>query len=422
MAAAAGAMLLVPAVVAGEPINLTSVSHTADGDVGRGLMGLTDPSTVSADGELPESQQVGSDVLDNAGNPDLLNVTGFDLPNGPLAIPGVMLQAYQRAAGTLRTLQPGCNLDWTLLASIGRIESGHARGGQVFANGDTVRPILGPVLNGGGFAAIADTDSGRYDGETRWDRAVGAMQFIPSTWAGYAADGNADRVANPHNVFDATVAAGKYLCSGGMNLSDPQQRAAAVFRYNHSDSYVRTVLIWADAYAKGVQPLPSTPVPSLPQQQLALPAAIVPGVVAGPGLAPGDTASTPPGSSAPVGTPSTPPSTATSTSPTTTPTCPPSSSPTTTTSPSTTPSTPTTTPSTDPGCPVSTTPESPTSTPPTTTASSPAGETSSTTGGTTDMTTGTISGTLDPTTDLTTGTISGTLSDPTIQATSPAGP
>jgi hypothetical protein len=400
MAAAAGAMLLVPVVVAGEPpVNLTPTTHAADGDVGRGLMGLTDPSTVSADGALPEKQQVG--------NPDLVNVTGFDLPSGQLAMPGVMLQAYQRAADTLRRLQPGCNLHWSLLASIGRIESGHARGGQVFANGDTVHPILGPVLNGGGFAAIADTDGGRYDGETRWDRAVGAMQFIPSTWAGYAADGNGDRVANPHNVFDAAVAAGKYLCSGGMNLADPQQRAAAVFRYNQSDSYVRTVLIWADAYAKGVQPLPSTPVPTLPQQQLMQPADVAPGVVAVPDPAlVGVGASVPPESPVPVGTPSIPPPTETPTSsptetPTsspTTPTCPPATSPTTPTSPST----PTTTPPTDPGCPVSTTPTSPTTTDPTTT----------------DPTTGTISGTLDLPSDPT----SGTLSDPTIQPTSPTGP
>ena len=86
------------------------------------------------------------------------------------------------------------------------------------------------------------------------------MQFIPSTWQGYAADGNGDGSASPHNVYDATLAAGKYLCSGNLDLSNPQDRATAVFRYNHSDSYVRTVLIWADAYAKGVDPLPQDPV------------------------------------------------------------------------------------------------------------------------------------------------------------------
>src|SRR2546428_256278 len=123
----------------------------------------------------------------------------------------------------------------------------------------------GPVLDGGGFAAISDTDGGVYDGDNRWDRAVGPMQFLPSTWRQYASDGNGDRVMSPHNIYDATLAAGKYLCSGGLNMADPTQRASAVFRYNRSDSYVRTVLIWADAYAKGVTPLESTPVASLPQ-------------------------------------------------------------------------------------------------------------------------------------------------------------
>lgn len=412
MAAAAGAMLLVPAVVAGEPVNFDAASHAAEGDAGRGLIGLTDPRLVSADGALAEDDQIGADVLDHAGNPDLLNVTGLDLPNGPLGIPGTMLQAYQRAAQTLAAQQPNCKLTWSLLASIGRIESNHARGGQVFANGDTVRPILGPVLNGGGFAAIADTDAGRYDGETRWDRAVGAMQFIPSTWVAYASDGNGDRVTNPHNVYDATLAAGRYLCSGGLDLSNPQQRAAAVFRYNHSDSYVRTVLIWADAYDKGVQPLPSTPVPAYPP--MALPAPPVGGGATGQVPPPDTGAGAPPSSSVPPDVPSTSPSSP-STPPSTTPTCPPA-----TTDPTTTPSTTTPTTTTTPlppDCPPSTTPSSPsTTTPdttsPTTTDSAPTGEITST------LASPTSSTAADPTT----GTFSGTLSDPTIEATSPVGP
>ena len=121
--------------------------------------------------------------------------------------------------------------------------------------------ILGPVLNGGGFAAIRDTDGGSYDGDAAGTARSAPMQFIPSTWAGYAADGNDNGVSSPHNVYDATLAAGKYLCSGGLDLSNPQDRATAVCRYNHSDSYVATVLLWADAYANGFHPMPSDPVP-----------------------------------------------------------------------------------------------------------------------------------------------------------------
>ncbi|MFC4854033.1 lytic transglycosylase domain-containing protein [Actinophytocola glycyrrhizae] len=260
LAAATSTVLMVAAAVAGEPISLASNVTQVAGGVGDGLNGMTDPGSVSASGRLAEDDRIGADLLDGVDDLDNLLDLGQDVPSGKLGINGTMLGAYMQAAQALASTQPNCKLHWSLLASIGRIESNHARGGRLDAEGNTSPQILGPVLNGGGFAAIRDTDGGKWDGDSRWDRAVGAMQFIPSTWEGYAADGNADGVRSPHNVYDATVAAGKYLCSGGMDLSNPQDRATAVFRYNHSNSYVATVLSWADAYARGVDPMPSDPV------------------------------------------------------------------------------------------------------------------------------------------------------------------
>ena len=52
-------------------------------------------------------------------------------------------------------------------------------------------------------------------------RAMGPMQFLPGTWARYASDGDGDGKADPQNLFDATLAAARYLCSGGLNLRDP---------------------------------------------------------------------------------------------------------------------------------------------------------------------------------------------------------
>ena len=261
LAAAAGSLLLVPgAMTAGDTLALAAHQKPAP-QAPRPIP--TNPDVVGVDGSLPASSQVGTQLLANAGKPLDLAGAGprLDLPNGPLGIPGAALQAYMRAADLMKTLAPDCHIGWPLLASIGRIESGHARGGQVDAHGNTLSPILGPVLNGGGFAAIADTDGGQYDGDPVWDRAVGPMQFIPSTWRGYASDGNADGITSPSNIYDATLGAAKYLCSGGYDLANPQEQAIAVFRYNHSDSYVQTVLLWADAYARGVTPLPMTPVP-----------------------------------------------------------------------------------------------------------------------------------------------------------------
>jgi membrane-bound lytic murein transglycosylase B len=363
MVAAAGAMLLIPAVVSSEPAISSTASETALDGVGNGLMGLTDPETVNTDGTLSQSDQIGADLLRDAGNPAQLGLDGLDLPSGPLGIPGVMLDAYKRTEATLAKSQPNCHLSWSLLASIARIESSHARGGQVFANGDTINPILGPVLNGGGFAAIADTDGGRYDGDNRWDRAVGAFQFIPSTWTTYASDGNGDRIANPNNVFDASLAAGKYLCSGGLDLADPQQRAASVFRYNHSDTYVRVVLIWADAYLQNVTPIPTTPLPTIPMVQ-----AVAPPVEPGPADSTTTTTTTP----LPDTTTTTPPTTTTPTTPTT-PTCPPATPPPSSSTPPSTPSTPPSSTPTTPTCPPSTDPTTPpSSTPtPTTTTTTP---------------------------------------------------
>ena len=170
---------------------------------------------------------------------------------GNLTIPARMLEAYQAAARSTARTDPSCHLTWSLVASIGRIESGHARGGNVTASGRTVSPILGPVLNGGAFAAIRDTDNGRLDGDRTWDRAVGPMQFIPSSWALYSRDANGDGTADPHQVDDAALATAGYLCAGDRDLRDTATLRRAVFGYNHSWDYVDTVLAWMTAYDEG---------------------------------------------------------------------------------------------------------------------------------------------------------------------------
>src|SRR4051812_34646507 len=111
-------------------------------------------------------------------------------------LPATVLAAYKKAAAEISASDPNCRLPWQLLAGIGKVESGQARGGAVDAEGTTLQPILGPQLNGHGFALIPDTDGGRYDGDRTHDRAVGPMQFIPSTWSeggpdrtGWGADG-----------------------------------------------------------------------------------------------------------------------------------------------------------------------------------------------------------------------------------------
>ena len=172
---------------------------------------------------------------------------------------------------------PSCHLPWTLLAGIGRVESGNAAGGRVDAAGTTHGRILGPRLDGATSRRRHDPRHRRrrLDGDTAFDRAVGPMQFIPSTWKTFAKDGNNDGVVSPHNVFDAAVAAANYLCAGGGDLSQPAAQRAALLRYNRSDAYGALVLRWAAAYGAGVSVIPdgTGPVPStLPTPPAQVPA------------------------------------------------------------------------------------------------------------------------------------------------------
>jgi hypothetical protein len=171
-------------------------------------------------------------------------------------IPATVLAAYRQAETRLGRADPSCNLPWQLLAAIGKVESGQARGGRVDAQGTTLSPILGPVLNGDGFANISDTDDGAYDGDATYDRAVGPMQFIPSTWARWGQDANGDGRRDPNNIYDAALAAGHYLCAGQRNLTVKADLDRAILSYNHSTAYLRTVLSWLSFYRQGSHAVP----------------------------------------------------------------------------------------------------------------------------------------------------------------------
>lgn len=186
-------------------------------------------------------------------------------------IPATVEAAYRKAEANLAATQPTCHLSWWMLAGIGYVESGHAAGGQVDANGRVLTPILGPVLDGSTpqTATVVDTDRGAYDGDAVHDRAVGPMQFLPATWRGFGADGNGDGTADPQNVYDAALSAGRYLCASGGDLADPASLHTAILRYNPSETYVTNVLAAGQAYRDGLTPPPvyvpsPTPTPTLP--------------------------------------------------------------------------------------------------------------------------------------------------------------
>jgi membrane-bound lytic murein transglycosylase B len=192
-----------------------------------------------------------------AGGPGATAGAGVAPVGGDRSVPALALRAYREAAAWAAGFDPGCGLSWTVLAGIGRVESNHGRYGgaatRFGASGTVTPPIVGPPLDGRGVARIADSDGGRWDGDTVWDRAVGPMQFIPSTWRRLGRDGNDDGVADPNNLFDSAVSAAAYLClSVDGSLSDPSVLRQAIYNYNHSWPYVDAILGWARLYAGGV--------------------------------------------------------------------------------------------------------------------------------------------------------------------------
>jgi cell wall-associated NlpC family hydrolase len=130
-------------------------------------------------------------------------------------IPAAMLTLYQEAATTC----PG--LPWTVLAAIGTVESD---------NGQSTLPGVHSGANSAG--------------------AEGPMQFEPATFAAYdepVPPGGANP-PSPYDPTDAVYAAARDLCANG--AENGANLSAAVYAYNHSDTYVSEVLDLANSYGQ----------------------------------------------------------------------------------------------------------------------------------------------------------------------------
>ncbi len=135
------------------------------------------------------------------------------MADAPVAdIPSDYLELY-RAAGARY------GIDWAVLAGIGKVECDHGR----------------------------DPDpSCRREGAVNQAGAGGPMQFLAATWAVYGVDGDDDGRRDRWDAADAIYSAANYLHAVGA----PASYSRAIFAYNHSASYVRSVLSWATRYRK----------------------------------------------------------------------------------------------------------------------------------------------------------------------------
>jgi hypothetical protein len=221
------------------------------------------PASASPDGTLPDGSTVPEQAIEApaslstraqlapgvGGDPDA--AVDNAAVNG---IPSAALAAYLRAETVINAADTSCHLPWQLVAAIGRVESDHGRvhGSHLTGEGLARPAIYGLPLDGTqGTARIGDTDAGLLDHDTEFDRAVGPMQFIPSTWAVVGVDADGDSQRDPQDIDDAALATSVYLCSGDDDLATEAGRRSSVFRYNHSEEYVDLVLAFYDAYVAG---------------------------------------------------------------------------------------------------------------------------------------------------------------------------
>ncbi|GGH61409.1 hypothetical protein [Rothia aerolata] len=166
-------------------------------------------------------------------------------------IPQRVLAAYAGAALRTSETQPQCQLSWNTLAGIGSVETAHGQylGSSVDDAGQVTPGIFGPALDGSeGVMEIKDTDHGELDDDQRWDRAVGPMQFIPTSWEGPKQDGNADGNYDPQQIDDAVLTAAEHLCQGESLTTDAGWNSA-IAGYNRSVVYANKVAEKAEEYA-----------------------------------------------------------------------------------------------------------------------------------------------------------------------------
>ena len=229
------------------------------------LAGVGATSAVADDGSttLPDGTSIPTQAIEAPASVSKPGVTAPGMSGdtksivanaSTMGIPAAALAAYQRAETVINTADKSCNISWQLIAAIGRVESDHGRfgGNSLNADGLATPGIFGIALDGSNNTArIMDSDAGLYDSDARFDRAVGPMQFIPSTWRVVGVDADSDGERNPQDIDDAALASAVYLCSGDDDLSAEAGQRAAVYRYNHSQSYVDLVLSIMNAYMDG---------------------------------------------------------------------------------------------------------------------------------------------------------------------------
>ncbi len=229
----------------------------------------TSPRRVALSSDGLPAQATQQNVTDTLPYARAALAGGLPTPQGAQAatssseVPAALLTAYRRAEATMAQEQPACRVPWWVLAGVGKVETNHANGGRVDASANALPAIRGPRLDGTivGTRIVGDTDGGRLDSDALYDRAMGPMQMLPSTWELLARDGNGDNAADPDNVDDATLTAAAFLCSSGQDFATPEGLATGTLYANDRTDWVGNVLAWGSFYRAGITPPAVSPAP-----------------------------------------------------------------------------------------------------------------------------------------------------------------
>lgn len=219
------------------------------------------PTTLPAAPEqvLPASAQ--ESPAGQAPITELADSSWLDATAEATDIPRRALAAYAGASLRVAQTYPECQLGWNTIAGIGAVETLHGtyRGSSTDQDGNVTPKIFGPSLDGSpGVMAIEDSDRGELDDDTEWDRAVGPLQFIPSTWDYIGQDGNADGKRDPHQIDDAALTTAVYLCQGQRDTSTDEGWQRGVLAYNRSVVYANQVAHHAETYRQAAPPSAGT--------------------------------------------------------------------------------------------------------------------------------------------------------------------
>jgi membrane-bound lytic murein transglycosylase B len=80
-----------------------------------------------------------------------------------------------------------------------------------------------------------------------WAGAFGICQFVPTSYAKFAVDGNSDGAIDLFNFQDAIASIASYLKSHGYEKGSPAGNREAIFAYNHCDNYVKAIFAYSRA-------------------------------------------------------------------------------------------------------------------------------------------------------------------------------